>query len=194
MISARTYFVLIMVSVGALATGMLGAADATADTNPSVPNDPTGQIYSPPGYIGYLPGAYGFQTVLSLTPPSRLVDGGGTAARSNADPKSSHAGMPGDKLGVQTNHVVVKPQGDGPRGQQYGIRTAEPMQLASNPDIAGGVMPGQTSAMGRQNPATGQATGLEDPNPTGKGPRKPTSGPESRQPARSGLAIPSTDN
>lgn len=194
MICRTQYFAWIAAAAGALAIGMLDAPAARADTNPSVPNDPTGQIYSPPGYIGYYPGAYGFQTVLSLTPPSRLVDSGGTAARSNADPKSSRAGMPGDKLGVQTNHVVVKPQGDGPRGQQYGVRTPEPMQLTSDPDIAGGVMPGQTSAMGWRNPATGQATGLEDPNPAGKGAKKPSPIAESRQPAMSGSAAPNAGN
>jgi hypothetical protein len=188
------HYLQITAVAGTLVVAMLSAPEAAADTNPSVPNDPTGQIYSPPGYIGYYPGAYGFQTVLSLTPPSRLVDSGGTAARSNADPKSSHAGMPGDKLGVQTNHVVVKPQGDGPRGQQYGVRTPEPMQLTADPDISGGVMPGQTSAMGRRNPATGQATGLEDPNPGEKGPKRPPAGSESRQPAMSGLAAPNTTN
>lgn len=194
MTTGKSHFGHIVIAIGALAIGMLAAPDAVADTNPSVPNDPTGQIYNPPGYIGYYPGAYGFQTVLSLTPPSRLVDSGGTAARSNADPKSSRAGMPGDKLGVQTNHVVVKPQGDGPRGQQYGVRTAEPMQLTSDPDISGGVMPGQTSASGQRNPATGQATGLENPNPSKKDARKPSPGSESRQPAMSGMAVPNTMN
>ena len=190
----KVFFQYATIAIGAVSIGILGAPYAAADTNPSVPNDPTGQIYSPPGYIGYLPGAYGFQTVLSLAPPSRLVDSGGTAARSNADPQSSHSGLPGDKLGVQTNHVVVKPQGDGPRGQQYGVRTAEPMQLTSEPDIAGGVMPGQTAAMGRHDMATGQAAGLEDPDPAGKGHRKAAPLAESRQPAVSGVAVPSTQN
>lgn len=171
-----------------------GTPDAAADTNPSVPNDPTGQIYSPPGYIGYYPGAYGFQTVLSLTPPARLVDSGGTAARSNADPESARAGMPGDKLGVQTSHVVVKPQGDGPRGQQYGVRTPNPMQLTSQPDLAGGIMPGQTAAMGVKNLATGQSSGLENPDPTMRAAKNAVPGSESRQPRPGLSAAPSTAN
>lgn len=167
---------------------------AGADTNPSIPNDPTGQIYTPPGYIGYYPGAYGFQSIWSLTPPSRLVDSAGTKARSNADPRAARGGLPGEKRGVQTNHVVVKPQGDGPLGRQYGVRTAEPMQLTSVPDLAGGVMPGQTAALGQMNRATGQSTALEDPNPSRKRSAKPVPGPESRQPAMSGAEGPSTQN
>lgn len=183
------------VTFAALVTITLaGAPDAVADTNPSVPNDPTGPIYNPPGYIGYYPGAYGFQTVLSLTPPARILDSGGTAARSNADPESARAGMPGDRLGVQTSHVVVKPQGDGPRGQQYGVRTPNPMQLTSEPDLAGGIMPGQTAATGHDNPATGQATGLENPSPGAAFSKRVVPGLESRQPTPSSLAAPSATN
>ena len=54
--------------------GLFGAPSATAD--PSVPGDPTGQIYTPPGYIGYYPGVYGLQSIWSLTPPPRVRDAG----------------------------------------------------------------------------------------------------------------------
>lgn len=156
-------------------------------------HDPTGQIYTPPGYIGYYPGAYGFQSIWSLTPPSRLVDSGGTGARSNADPRAVRRGLSGEKRGVQTNHVVVKPQGDGPLGRQYGVRTAEPLQLTSVPDVAGGVMPGQTPALGQMDRATGQSTGLEDPNPSRMGPAEPMPA-ESRQPTATSSAAPSATN
>jgi hypothetical protein len=156
-----------------LTTGMLAAPNAVADTNPSVPGDPTGQIYTPPGYIGYYPGVYGLQTIFSLTPPRRILDSGGVGAMTNADPASSYAGLPGDRLGVQKQHVVVKPQEAGPSGQVFGVRTGSPMQATSAPDAAGGVMPGATSAIGRQNLATGQATGLENPSPSGQAPKQP---------------------
>jgi hypothetical protein len=177
-----------------LATGMLGAPSAAADTNPSVPGDPTGQIYSPPGNIGYFPGVYGFQTVLSLTPPSRILDSGGIGAMTNADPASSYAGLPGDRLGVQKQHVVVKPQEAGPSGQAFGVRTGSPMQATSAPDAAGGVMPGATSAIGQQNHATGQSTGLENPSPAGHAPKEPMPGLEARQPTKSSTAAPDTAN
>ena len=177
-----------------LATGMLGAPSAAADTNPSVPGDPTGQIYNPPGYIGYYPGVYGLQTVLSLTPPSRILDSGGIGAMSNADPASSYAGLPGDRLGVQKQHVVVKPQEAGPSGQVFGVRTGSPMQATSAPDAAGGVMPGATSAIGRQNSATGQSIGLENPAPSGDEPKQPMPGLEARQPTKSSTAAPDTAN
>ena len=183
----------LLAAIAVLLSPTAAAPTAHADTNPSIPNDPTGQIYTPPGYIGYYPGAYGFQSIWSLTPPSRLVDSGGTAARSNADPRAARGGLPGERRGVQTNHVVVKPQGDGPRGMQYGVRTAEPMQLTSVPDVAGGVMPGQTAALGQMNRATGQSTALEDPNPSRKRPSAPMPA-ESRQPTASSSAAPSATN
>ncbi|MUM19094.1 MULTISPECIES: hypothetical protein [unclassified Mycobacteroides] len=175
-----------------IAAALAGAPSAAAD--PSVPGDPTGQIYNPPGYIGYFPGAYGFQTVFSLTPPPRVLDAGGVGAMTNADPESSHIGLPDDRLGVQLKHVVVKPQEAGPRGQVLGVRTGSPMQATSAPDAAGGVLPGATSAIGRQNPATGQSVGLEDPAPSGRMPAQPMPGLEARQPARSSLALPDTAN
>jgi hypothetical protein len=155
------------------AAAMLGVPSAAADTNPSVPGDPTGQIYSPPGYIGYYPGAYGFQTIYSLTPPPRILDSGGIGAMSNADPASSYAGLPGDRLGVQKQHVVVKPQEAGPSGQSFGVRTGSPMQSTSTPDAAGGVMPGATSAIGQEGPLPVL---------------------EARQPAKSSTAAPDTAN
>jgi len=177
-----------------LATGMLGAPSAAADTDPSVPGDPVGQIYTPPGYINYYPGVYGLQTILSLTPPSRILDSGGVGAMTNADPASSYAGLPGDRLGVQKQHVVVKPQEAGPSGQAFGVRTGSPMQATSAPDASGGVMPGATSAIGQQSPATGQSTGLENPSPSGDEPKQPMPGLEARQPTKSSTAAPDTAN
>lgn len=105
------------VIVAFVIAGLLGAPSATAD--PSVPGDPTGQIYTPPGYIGYYPGVYGLQSIWSLTPPPRVRDAGGTRAMTNADPESAHVGMPGDRLGVQLKHVTVKPHEAGPLGQVF---------------------------------------------------------------------------
>ncbi|MBA0047992.1 hypothetical protein [Mycobacterium sp. NPDC050853] len=188
----RLHLVRTATIAGLLALAVLEAPSAAAD--PSVPGDPTGQIYNPPGYIGYYPGAYGFQTIYSLTPPPRVLDAGGVGAMTNADPASSHVGLPADRLGVQLKHVVVKPQEAGPRGQVLGVRPSSPMQETSAPDSAGGVMPGATSAIGQQNPATGQATGLENPTPTGDAPEQPMPGLEARQPARSPVAGPDTAN
>ncbi len=177
-----------------LATGTFGTPSAAADTDPSVPGDPTGQIFTPPGNIGYYPGVYGFQTIYSLTPPPRILDAGGVGAMTNADPASSYAGLPGDRLGIQKQHVVVKPQEAGPSGQVFGVRTGSPMQATSAPDAAGGVMPGATSAIGQQDPATGQSTGLENPSPSGLAPKQPMPGPEARQPTKSSTAAPDTAN
>ncbi|MDM2421206.1 hypothetical protein PP558_16085, partial [Mycobacteroides abscessus] len=116
--------------------GLFGAPSATAD--PSVPGDPTGQIYTPPGYIGYYPGVYGLQSIWSLTPPLRVRDAGGTRAMTNADPESAHVGMPGDRLGVQLKHVTVKPHEAGPLGQVFGARPSSPMQQTAVPEAAGG--------------------------------------------------------
>ena len=127
--------------------GMLAAPTAGADPTPSVPGDPTGPIYNPPGYIGYYPGAYGFQSIWSLTPPSRFVDGGNTGARSNADPQASGTGMPGDRLGVQDNRAVVK--GIGPSSQVRGVRTGKAVPSSAQEDNAGGVLPGATAATGQ---------------------------------------------
>lgn len=180
------------VLAGLLAAGLLAAPSATAD--PSVPGDPTGQIYTPPGYIGYYPGVYGLQSIWSLTPPPRVRDAGGTRAMTNADPESSGLGLPGDRLGVQLKHVSVKPHEAGPLGQVFGIRSSSPMQNVDAPDLAGGVMPGATAATGRQNVPTGQPTGLENPSPTGNPPEKPIPGLEARQPVRSATAAPDTAN
>lgn len=188
----RAHLTRAAVIVALLPAALLGPPSAAAD--PSVPGDPTGQIYNPPGYIGYFPGAYGFQTVFSLTPPPRVLDAGGVGAMTNADPASSHIGLPDDRLGVQLKHVVVKPQEAGPRGQVFGVRTSSPMQQTAAPDAAGGVMPGATSAIGRQNPATGQSIGLEDPSPVGGGAERPMPGLEARQPVRSPVAAPDTAN
>ncbi|WP_078282531.1 hypothetical protein [Mycobacteroides franklinii] len=172
--------------------GLLGAPSAAAD--PSVPGDPTGQIYSPPGYIGYYPGVYGLQSIWSLTPPPRVRDAGGTRAMTNADPESAHVGMPGDRLGVQLKHVTVKPHEAGPLGQVFGARPSSPMQQTAAPEAAGGTAPGATAATGRQNIPTGQPIGLEDPSPTGNAPDQPMPGLEARQPARSAAAAPDTAN
>ena len=172
--------------------GVLGAPIAAAD--PSVPGDPTGQIYTPPGYIGYYPGVYGLQSIWSLTPPPRVRDAGGTRAMTNADPMSSHVGMPGDRLGVQLKHVTVKPHEAGPLGQVFGARPSSPMQRTDAPEAAGGTAPGATAATGRQNIPTGQPLGLENPAPTGTAPDGPMPGLEARQPARSAVAAPDTAN
>lgn len=181
-------------AAGFLAAGLFWAPQAAADTNPSVPGDPTGQIYTPPGYIGYYPGVYGLQSIWSLTPPPRVRDAGGTGAMTNADSDSSHVGMPGDKLGVQTKHVTVKPHEAGPLGQQFGIRPSAPMQETGSPEVAGGTAPGTMTPTGHQNIPTGQPIGLEDPSPSGQEPEKPMPGMEARQPARSSVAAPDTAN
>ncbi|SPX80393.1 Uncharacterised protein [Mycobacteroides abscessus] len=129
------------VIVAFVVAGLFGAPSATAD--PSVPGDPTGQIYTPPGYIGYYPGVYGLQSIWSLTPPPRVRDAGGTRAMTNADPESAHVGMPGDRLGVQLKHVTVKPHEAGPLGQVFGARPSSPMQQTAVPEAAGGTAPGR---------------------------------------------------
>ncbi|BBZ68654.1 hypothetical protein MINS_40830 [Mycolicibacterium insubricum] len=173
--------------------GMLAAPTAGADPTPSVPGDPTGPIYNPPGYIGYYPGAYGFQSIWSLTPPSRFVDGGNTGARSNADPEASGTGMPGDRLGVQDNRAVVK--GIGPSSQVRGVRTGKAVPSSAQEDNAGGVLPGATAATGQADPVTGQPLALENPDPAaqaapGAAPQAPPPGPESQQPGAGPLAAP----
>ncbi|ALR10645.1 hypothetical protein MYCSP_03250 [Mycobacteroides saopaulense] len=180
------------VIAGLVAVGLLGAPTAAAD--PSVPGDPTGQIYTPPGYIGYYPGVYGLQSIWSLTPPPRVRDAGGTRAMTNADPESSHVGLPGDRLGVQLKHVTVKPHEAGPLGQAFGTRPSSPMQQTATPEAAGGVAPGATAATGRQNIPTGQPIGLENPSPSGAPSDKPLPGLEARQPTRSSSAAPDTAN
>ncbi|ETZ87848.1 hypothetical protein L829_1398 [Mycobacteroides abscessus MAB_030201_1075] len=172
--------------------GLFGAPSATAD--PSVPGDPTGQIYTPPGYIGYYPGVYGLQSIWSLTPPPRVRDAGGTRAMTNADPESAHVGMPGDRLGVQLKHVTVKPHEAGPA--RSGVRGPPVVAHAADRSAGGGRghRSGATAATGRQNIPTGQPMGLEDPSPTGNPPDRPMPGLEARQPARSAAAAPDTAN
>lgn len=171
--------------------GLLGAPSATAD--PSVPGDPTGQIYTPPGYIGYYPGVYGLQSIWSLTPPPRVRDAGGTRAMTNADPESAHVGMPGDRLGVQLKHVTVKPHEAGPLGQVFEPARRRPCSRPRRRRPPGH-RPRATAATGRQNIPTGQPMGLEDPSPTGTPPDRPMPGLEARQPARSAAAAPDTAN
>jgi hypothetical protein len=76
----------------------------------------------------------------------------------------------------------------------FGVRTGSPMQATSAPDGDGGVMPGATSAIGQQNLATGQSTGLENPSPSGHTPKQPMPGLEARQPTKSPTAAPDTAN
>lgn len=162
--------------------GLFGAPSATAD--PSVPGDPTGQIYTPPGYIGYYPGVYGLQSIWSLTPPPRVRDAGGTRAMTNADPESAHVGMPGDRLGVQLKHVTVKPHEAGPLGQVFGARPSSPMQQTAVPEAAGAPLRGD----GRYRPAEhphrtahgsgGSVSHWEPARSADAGPRGQATGPQ----------------
>ncbi|MGL6234032.1 MAG: hypothetical protein ACRC20_01675 [Segniliparus sp.] len=155
------------------ALAMIAAPSASANNivTPTVPSDP---YYSPPGYIGSLPGNYTFQGTFEWVRPRRSVDSAGIAAMTNADPAGSGAGLPGSHLGVE-------PQRYGPSGAVSGMRPSAPQQSASTSPAAGGILPG-----------TSVSNGLEDPS--GKAPKKPIT-PEAAQPgSTSTTALPNTAN